>query len=280
LSRGTKYVAILAAYGIFSENRRMTLMASTLGQRLRRARQREGLTQQALADKLGLIQTTISNWENGSPFKSVDRERIEGILGPLTNKKRLPSDPDQKAITVVENEISSFGSWVRENREKASLSVPELARKADISPASIYNIENGKIKNPQSSTRNQLAAAFNAKIPADVVEETEEEQNIQGLGSLRDFDPYDESQWPEGPGVYVLYDITERPVYVGKGRKISARLKEHEKQKFWIKPIVNYASYIEVKDETIRHQLEQVLIKFLKKNAVINIQSVEGFDTE
>lgn len=97
---------------------------------------------------------------------------------------------------------------------------------------------------------------------------------------MRDFDPYDETQWPEGPGVYVLYDVTERPVYVGKGQKIATRLKAHEKQKFWIKPFVSYASFIEVKDATMRHQLEQVLIKFLKSNAVINVQSVEGFGDE
>jgi excinuclease UvrABC nuclease subunit len=76
----------------------------------------------------------------------------------------------------------------------------------------------------------------------------------------------------------VLYDNTERPVYVGKGKKIAARLKVHEKQKFWIEPLVTYASYIEVKNEKTRHQLEQVLIKFLKSNAVLNKQSVEGFD--
>lgn len=255
-------------------------MASTLGQRLRRARQREGLTQQALADKVGVSQAAIANWENGSSFNKAKREKIEAILGPLTNKKRVEVDGDQDEFADIRGDISSFGSWVLENRSKASLSVPELAKKAGISAVAIYNIENGKIKNPQVSTRNKLAAAFSESVPVEIVRETEEEQNIEGLGSLRDFDPYDESQWPDNPGVYVLYDVTERPVYVGKAKKISTRIRSHEKQKFWIKPIVYYASYVEVQDETLRHQLEQVLIKFLKSNAVINRQSVEGFDVE
>ncbi len=45
---------------------------------------------------------------------------------------------------------------------------------------------------------------------------------------------------------------------------------------FWYKdPIVKYGSFIEVKDKTLRSQLELVLIKVLKNNAVINKQGVE-----
>jgi transcriptional regulator with XRE-family HTH domain len=248
--------------------------APTLGQRLRSARQREGLTQQALADRIKVSQGAIANWEAGSPFDSPTRQKIEKILGPLTNKKQAT------AIPAVEEEPSSFGTWVREKRSKDSLSVPELAKKANISAQAIYNIENGRIKNPQATTRNKLAAAFNEKIPAGIVEEIEEEQNIQGLGSLIDFDPADKAEWPQCAGVYVLYDVSQRPIYVGKADKIASRLSAHE-QKFWFRhPIVAYGSYIEVKDKVMRHQLEQVLIKFLKSNAVINKQSVEDFNDD
>jgi transcriptional regulator with XRE-family HTH domain len=212
-------------------------MASTKGQRLRKARQSGGLTQQALADRLGVTQPLVAHWESGKTAFSKYREQIETILGPLTNKT-------QPASAVATSEVSSFGDWVRENKDKAGLSVPELAKKADISTVAIYNILNGKIKNPQSSTRNRLAAAFNADIPSDIVEATEEEQNIEGLGSLTDFNPHEEREWPQCAGIYVLYDNTERPVYVGKGKKIATRLKVHEKQKFWIEPLVTYASYI------------------------------------
>ena len=55
---------------------------------------------------------------------------------------------------------------------------------------------------------------------------------------------------------------------------ISARLRSHF-DRFWFKPpIVQIGSYIEVKEKGLRTQLEQVLIKFLKKNAVINVQGV------
>ena len=249
-------------------------MSSTLGQRLRRARERQGLTQQALATKIGVAQPTIANWEAGNAFTDY-RAKIEAILGPLTKKKEDTSG--EKAVDTTEDEISSFGTWLRGKRESSGLSVPELAKKAGISAPTIYYIENGKIKNPQSSTKDKLADALNETIPKDVVKETEEEQSIQGLGTLIDFDPHDRSDWPKCHGVYVLYDVSQRPIYIGKADNIATRLRAHE-DKFWFKqPIVQYGSYIEVKEKTLRHRLEQVMIKFLKANAVINKQAIENF---
>jgi hypothetical protein len=45
---------------------------------------------------------------------------------------------------------------------------------------------------------------------------------------------------------------------------------------FWFKsPIVEKGAYVHIKDSKLRHQVEQILIKFLKSNAVLNKQSVE-----
>ena len=53
-----------------------------------------------------------------------------------------------------------------------------------------------------------------------------EEVNIEGLGEFSDFDPHsDTSLWPEGGGVYVFYDISHRPIYVGQSGNIQRRLK-------------------------------------------------------
>ncbi|MCK5797579.1 MAG: hypothetical protein KAI47_10370, partial [Deltaproteobacteria bacterium] len=81
--------------------------------------------------------------------------------------------------------------------------------------------------------------------------------------------------WGPVSALGTFYDVSERPIYVGKAARISRRVKEHE-EKFWFRsPIVQRALYVEIKDETLRHQVEQVLIKFLKSHAVINKQSVE-----
>jgi len=46
--------------------------------------------------------------------------------------------------------------------------------------------------------------------------------------------------------------------------------------RFWFKrPIVERASYIPIKDKNLRRQIETILIKFLKSNAIINKQGVE-----
>jgi excinuclease UvrABC nuclease subunit len=75
--------------------------------------------------------------------------------------------------------------------------------------------------------------------------------------------------------LYVFYDVSDRPVYVGKAEVIKKRVSDHV-DKFWFKyPIVSHAAYVEIKGTILRHQVEQVLIKFLKSNAVINKQSVD-----
>ena len=103
----------------------------------------------------------------------------------------------------------------------------------------------------------------------------EEDARIEGLGGLTDFNPHETNSLPSAAGVYVLYDISERPIYVGMGRNIGKRIQDHD-EKFWFKkPIVETGSYVEIGDELLRRQIETLLIKFLKSNAVINKQGVD-----
>ena len=100
---------------------------------------------------------------------------------------------------------------------------------------------------------------------------------LLGLGPLVDFDPHHEADLPAVTGVYVFYDVSDRPVYVGKTpvRTIRDRVKDHN-DKFWFKrPIVDHAAYIEVADQNLCAQIEQILIRFLKSNAVPNKQHVD-----
>jgi hypothetical protein len=59
------------------------------------------------------------------------------------------------------------------------------------------------------------------------------------------------------------------------GKSIANHISDHQ-DKFWFeRPIVERAAYVPVKDEKLRRQVETVLIKFLKSNAIINKQQVE-----
>jgi transcriptional regulator with XRE-family HTH domain len=243
-------------------------MPSLFGDRLRRARLAAGLSQLELADKLQVSQPSISLYETGTAVP--DQRllgRIEAVLGPLaaTENQRTES-------VAVASDV--FGAWLIKARTEAGMSKAELADAAGISLPTIYNIESGRSSNPQDETKKRLEKALKAKIPEDVKSEIADEQEIVGLGSLKDFDPYG-ADVPTRPGVYVFYDVSDRPIYIGKAENISQRVRDHE-EKFWFKrPIVDRAAFIEIKDSKLRHQVEQVLIKFLKSNAVINKQSVD-----
>jgi transcriptional regulator with XRE-family HTH domain len=187
----------------------------TLGARIRGAREREGLTLTALADKIGVTGQAISNWETGTQPREANRSRLEAVLGNLSKRTSKKPVQDKKAPTTPD-EVSSFGLWLRDQRMKASMSVPELAKSAGISAVALYNIESGKAHNPQGATRDKLATALKQVVPQNVVTETEEEQAIAGLGKLTDFDQYSKVDWPHCSGLYVLYDISQRPIYVGR----------------------------------------------------------------
>lgn len=143
-----------------------------------------------------------------------------------------------------------MSAWLSRAMAKKNLTAPEVAKQAGVSIPTIYNLLSGRAENPHART-------LKAIDPGSV-------------GELIDFDPYDESQIPNKPGVYVFYDIAQRPIYVGQATKIASRIEDH-KDKFWFKrPILEFGAYIEISDEKLRNQVETVLIQFLKNNAVIN----------
>lgn len=234
------------------------------------ARLSVGLSQAALAEKMNITQSAVSAWENGRA------KPTEGALKKLDKIFGFnQSQANKKNDNASEMPQGAFGAWLKTQRIKANISVPELASGANISAVAIYNIEAGKSLNPREETKTALAAALNIDLPDEVQEKSEEDQEIQDLGSLKDFDPYSATDLPAEPGVYVFYDVSDRPIYVGKSYNIKKRVGEHS-DKFWFKfPIVSHASYVKIENEILRHQVEQILIKFLKSNAVVNKQSVE-----
>lgn len=174
-----------------------------------------------------------------------------------------------------DEEANPIGEWIRSERLRRGWTQLELASKSGVSRGQIGNLEAGRNRNPQPRTRHRLERALGVDVPEGVTREAEREAQVLGLGALTDFDPHEAADLPGVPGVYVFYDISDRPVYVGKASEIKDRVRHHN-EKFWFRrPIVDHAAYIEIQDERLRTQVEQILIKFLKSNAVLNKHHVD-----
>jgi transcriptional regulator with XRE-family HTH domain len=235
-------------------------MPKRIGKMIRKARLAEGLTQIELENKTSIAQPVLSNLETGNIEPNENQLRtLESVLGKMN----------------LEPDAGIFGEWLRSEREKKKLTVSELAKNSGVRTVTIYNLEAGRSNNPQAITRRGLEDALKEKVPEDVSQEVSSESQIKGLGELVDFNPSENVELPTYPGVYVFYDVSERPIYVGKAKRIADRAPTH-REKFWFKhPIVSDAACIRIGDAELRHKVEQVLIKFLKKNVVVNKQSVD-----
>jgi transcriptional regulator with XRE-family HTH domain/predicted GIY-YIG superfamily endonuclease len=263
-------------------------MTTALGRALRRAREREGLTQQALADKLTksvgakVWPANIAQWEAGDrvpPDSYIPK--IEEILGPITKR----AAKKEKDAEIIEDESSDFGVWMRNTREEKGLSRYELARQAGLTATTIYFIESGKVTNPQDATKDKIYKVLGKQPPKQHV--TMRKHPTYNGKNVHGFNVTDQSDWPaEGSmGVYVLYDKTHRPIYVGRSKHIGHRLiehRDHEPKEFdkWFDATAVYGAYIEVADEKSQVELEWVMIRFLKDSLLFNIKYTEPEEDE
>ena len=233
------------------------------GKAIKARRKEAGISQAALAEIVGVTQGAVSAWETERVAPARQQvEALERFFG--ANGLVAATSPSQ-----------DYGEWLRGRREAADMSREELAAVSGISAIQIYNIETGRTINPRARTRTAFERALKARAPEELVQAVEDSAEIEGVGRMTDFDPHTEDDFPREPGVYALYDVSDRPVYVGKSANIRARVRTHV-DKFWYRsPVVEKAAYVRVDDSVLRGQLEETLIKFLKSNAVINQRLVD-----
>jgi transcriptional regulator with XRE-family HTH domain len=240
------------------------------GHDLQKARIRAGLSQQEVAERLDVTQPTVSNWERG---QSTPSERYIDQLGEFLDLDR--GDPGSDSAGVV----SPFGEWIARTRSAKGMTRRELSRAADVSEPQIWNIETGQTRNPRRQTREKLQRALDDEPSEEALEVTESDAQIPDVGTLTDFDPHDTDDLPTDAGVYVLYDISERPIYVGESDNIRRRIRDGHMDRFWYRrPIVETAAFVRIQDQRLRRQVEATMIRFLKSNAVVNQRNVARAD--
>src|ERR1700678_255236 len=200
-------------------------MGKEFGNRVYKARVAQGLSQSELANKVVVSQAAVSNWEQGNTEPRLpEREKLESILGSMRRVRNRDNASGSDNDLEDSQANNAFGAWLQRARSRKDISVPELAQKSGVSTMAIYNIEAGKSGNPRAATRRKLSEALGIEVPADVQKEAEDSHAIEGLGPLTDFNPHDKLDRPSSPGVYVFYDVSERPIYVGKASDIAKRV--------------------------------------------------------
>jgi transcriptional regulator with XRE-family HTH domain len=227
---------------------------------IRTNREKSGLSQKDLAQKLGLWQPQVSNWERGTVQPSREMLRnMAAIFGV---------EPDETPG------VMELGAWLRLTRDKSGLTQGQLAQKAGISPITISFIETGQTESPQVSTLRRLEKVL-GKLPANLDKEVESERSIEELEFLG---PFPVNAWQENVGeeiscIYVFYDDLKRPVRIGETEDLRRRMKEYEQNYWWFRPpTVETFAYVVIKDPDFRHKTEKLMIKLVGENAIFNIQ--------
>jgi len=228
-----------------------------------------GLTQAALAERFGVSQAAVSTWESGTSQPQGDlRKAVNAWL-----EKTADSGGDD--AEGEDEQTSAFGEWLYNERQTRGWTREELAEKAEITAQAIYQIETGRVRNPWKQTRDRLVRALGVtqSPPEPVLDELEKEEEIAGGGQLNDFSPWDDKTIPEAPCVYVYYDRTDRPIYIGQTNSLRRRNVQHqENDKWFFRRLVERGAYIELGAKAERDRTEKLLIHFLGRNTMFNKQ--------
>jgi transcriptional regulator with XRE-family HTH domain len=163
----------------------------------------------------------------------------------ILNPNDEPAEPDdtyrslQRKYALASGEKPPLAEWLHIALQRHNWGIEELSKQSGVNKTTVANIQLGKTQNPHTTTLRKLEKALGEKVPEEIKQEVKEDAET-GFGELVDFDPWGDDRntlIPEIPGVYILYDITERPVYVGKSEiSIKKRIDSHKEKKWFTQP--------------------------------------------
>ncbi len=200
-----------------------------------------------------------------------------GVNIKILNLEGEPANEKEKYEVLRRSFAQAFGElppiskWLDDEMHKKETTDESLAEKTGLSAFTIRNIRFGDTQNPQEETLKKIEKALGVPLPQETKEAAKEDAEITGLGELIDFDPRSEELPPKVAGIYVLYDVTGRPIYIGQSTNcIRARIKDHRKRKWFIEDVVEKGTYVGIEDTELIPKIETLLIRVLKSRVVFN----------
>ncbi len=91
----------------------------------------------------------------------------------------------------------------------------------------------------------------------------EDEIEILKNETITKFNPHEEEQFPDDPGIYLFWSRKWRSQYVGQSIDVGGRIPDHGDKHWYRSPTVAYGHFIYIPDQRMRDDLEMYLIRVL-----------------
>lgn len=187
----------------------------------------------------------------------------------------------------------SFLDWVGFRLNELGFSQRDLAREAGLSEVTISNIRRG-VHRASPISRNKIFEVI-GEMPedwqqaqreleaqeADIDEPEEIPERVEddGVGEISEHNPHDQNDWPQGGGIYVFFDRSGRPMYVGESGDIQRRLRNYvndDRGVHWMRmPIVSSMHFIPIIDLRIRRAVEKAMIRSMSRVLLFNRNHID-----
>jgi transcriptional regulator with XRE-family HTH domain len=112
------------------------MLMQTIGEKIARARKDKGLTQQDLADFMGMIKTTYAHKEKNNKFTKIEAEKILDYLG-LTLQEPEVEYTKNPGINYQDSLIRSYEDQLKLLREKLDINLVEMRDRQKIVAAMV-----------------------------------------------------------------------------------------------------------------------------------------------
>lgn len=229
--------------------------AESAGAALKRRREARGLSQDEVAAALGVSRSAVSHWETDRERPTAEEAaQLEELLG------------------AARADGATLAGWLARARRAKGLTQEELAERTGLDAARVAALEVGKVLHPRRRTVKRLEAEL-GEAPKKALRRAQ--ARVPGLGAVVEFDPHDPRDRPKGAGLFLLLDAAGRPIHVGHARRARKRLEALAGERWFARPMVDAAAFVEVEEEKEREKLAGLLLALLKTSIVVRTREEE-----